>query len=184
MCQYWLSRGKWVDGKWIDQDANSWPCVRLASYLQGNIAFHAEDAFKLKTRIFFFFFFFFFFLQGPWQNCEGKFIFSSTAKHHSFQFNSKNIITIFVTHCSYKYIIKKILCIAFLVNQVIQVFCVTNISEYKKHGNAMKPGFQVTTALYLLKLLASGSLCDECIMIYFKTSSFSKLARILQSNWP
>ena len=30
----------------------------------------------------------------------------------------------------------------------------------------------------------SGSWCDECIMIYFKTSSFSKLARVLQSNWP
>ena len=35
-----------------------------------------------------------------------------------------------------------------------------------------------------LKLLVLGSWCDECIMIYFKTSSFSKLARILQSNWP
>ena len=53
----------------------------------------------------------------------------------------------------------------------------------KKHGNAMKPGFQATIALYLLlKLLALGSWCDECITIYFKTSSFSKLAKILQSN--
>ena len=47
----------------------------------------------------------------------------------------------------------------------------------------MKPGFQVTIALYLLKLLVLGSWCDECIMIYFKISSFTKLARILQSNW-
>ena len=108
----------------------------------------------------------------------------------------------------------------------------------KKHGNAMKPGFHGTIALwYLLKLLVSGSWCDECIMIYFKllvlaswqgfyspidhkinphlrlyttyppakfdvdwsketqvivkknnvwlkTTIFSKLARILQSNWP
>ena len=52
----------------------------------------------------------------------------------------------------------------------------------KKHGNAMKPGFHVTIALYLLKFLVLGSCCDECIMIYFKTSSFSKLAKILQSN--
>ena len=55
-------------------------------------------------------------------------------------------------------------------------------AENKKHGNTMKPGFQATIALYLLKLLALGSWCDECIMIYFKTSSFSKLARILHSN--
>ena len=41
---------------------------------------------------------------------------------------------------------------------------------------------KATIALYLLKLLALGSWCDECIMIYLKTSSFSKLARILQSN--
>ena len=54
--------------------------------------------------------------------------------------------------------------------------------KYKKHGNAMKPDFHATIALYLLKLLALGSWCDECIVIYFKTSSFSKLARILQSN--
>ena len=60
-----------------------------------------------------------------------------------------------------------------------------SLQTNKKHGNAMKPGFQATIALwYLLKLLALGSWCDECIMIYFKTSSFSKLARILQSNWP
>ena len=47
------------------------------------------------------------------------------------------------------------------------------VTKHKKHGNAMKPGFQVTIALYLLKFLALGSWCDECIMIYFKTSSFS-----------
>ena len=35
-----------------------------------------------------------------------------------------------------------------------------------------------------LKLLVLASRHDECIMIYFKTFSFSKLARILQSNWP
>ena len=55
----------------------------------------------------------------------------------------------------------------------------------KKHGNATKPGFHATMAFwYLLKLLVSGSWWDECIMVYFKTSSFSKLARILQFNWP
>ena len=32
---------------------------------------------------------------------------------------------------------------------------------------------------YILKLLVLGSWHDKCIMIYFKTSSFSKLARIL-----
>ena len=35
-----------------------------------------------------------------------------------------------------------------------------------------------------LKLLGLASCHDECIMIYFKTFCFSKLARILQSNWP
>ena len=35
-----------------------------------------------------------------------------------------------------------------------------------------------------LKLLVLASCHDECVMIYFKTFSFSKLARILQSNWP
>ena len=33
-----------------------------------------------------------------------------------------------------------------------------------------------------LKLLVLASCYGECIMIYFKTFSFSKLARILQSN--
>ena len=48
----------------------------------------------------------------------------------------------------------------------------------------MKPGFHVTIALwYLLKFPVLGSWCDDSIMIYFETSSFSKLASILQSNW-
>ena len=34
-----------------------------------------------------------------------------------------------------------------------------------------------------LKLLVLASCHDECIIIYFKTFSFSKFARILRSNW-
>ena len=48
---------------------------------------------------------------------------------------------------------------------------------YKKHGNAMIPGFHAMIALsYLLKLLVLGSWCDECIMIYFKTLKLLVLA--------
>ena len=44
----------------------------------------------------------------------------------------------------------------------------------------MKPGFHTTIAIwYLLKHLVSGSWWDECMMIDFKISSFTKLARIL-----
>ena len=43
-----------------------------------------------------------------------------------------------------------------------------NKKSNKKHGNAMKPGFHATIALYLLKLLVVESWWDEYIMIYFK----------------
>ena len=48
----------------------------------------------------------------------------------------------------------------------------------------MKPGFQATIALYLLKLLTLGSWCDECIVTYFKTFSFSKLERFYSPTDP
>ena len=52
-------------------------------------------------------------------------------------------------------------------------------------NNATKPGFHMMSALwYILKLFVLGCWHNECIMIYPKTSSFSKLARILQSTWP
>ena len=57
-------------------------------------------------------------------------------------------------------------------------------SDNKKHSNAMKPGFHATTALWYLLKLVLRSWYDEYIMIYLKTSSFSKLTRTLQSNWP
>ena len=43
------------------------------------------------------------------------------------------------------------------------------------------PQNQVFTQLvdYIFKLLVLGGWCDKCIMIYIKTSSFSKLASIL-----
>ena len=49
----------------------------------------------------------------------------------------------------------------------------------------MKPGFQATIALYLLlKLLALGSWCDECITIYFKTSSLATWQRFYSPTDP